>query len=74
MRGEVICNDAHDGGIVDRWIIETYCYPIEPKPGDLAAWMLRPPGSDPAIVTATVGRQTREYYISKQQNIRLEYP
>ena len=71
IRGEVTCNDSFDEGIVDRWTIEGYCYPVEPTQRDGAAWVLRSPGSDPPIVSAHASRVQRKYYISKERGVPL---
>lgn len=71
ISGGIGCSDAYDDGTISIWDLQVYAYPVEPKPRDLAAWLLRPvPGSpsDPAIVTAVVHPQRRHYYISKTEN------
>ncbi|WP_158852820.1 hypothetical protein [Saccharothrix deserti] len=70
--GEVICSDPYDEGIVDRWKIELYSYPVEPILNDLAGWRIRNGQTDPPIVTTYISQQTREYYLSKQGNRKLE--
>ena len=70
--GEVTCDDSFDDGVIDRWRLEAWCYPIEPRPGDIAAWVLRPQGvgqdPKPPIVTARVGKVRRKYFFSKEKN------
>jgi hypothetical protein len=68
---ELICSDPYDEGIIDRWRLETFSYPVQPKSGDVAAWLLRPPLSDPPVIMSHVGPTRREYYVSKQDDRRL---
>lgn len=75
--GEVICSDSHDDGVIDRWKLEMWCYPVEPKPGDIAGWVLRPSQiattPDPPVVTTYVGKQRRDYYFSKEENRKMTF-
>lgn len=75
--GEVICSDSFDDGVIDRWRLDTWCYPVEPKLGDLAGWVLRPHaiGEDPEppVVSAHVGRLRRDYYFSKEEDKVIKF-
>jgi hypothetical protein len=71
-RATVICSDSFDEGVIDRWQIEVVAYPVEPKPNDLAAWLLRKRGGSPPLVTSFVYPQKRTYYLSKRSTHVLE--
>jgi hypothetical protein len=66
--GRVSCSDPYDDGVIDQWTLEVVAYPVEPKPDDLAAWVLRPTINEPdgpPVVSAFVLPQQRRYYLSK---------
>lgn len=72
--GHVICSDPYDEGVIDRWAIELWAYPVENIPGDLAGWKIRNGATNPPVVDVAVLQQTRDYYLSKHENRRLEPP
>jgi hypothetical protein len=71
----VVCSDAFDDGVIDSWQLEMWCYPVEPRQGDRAAWLLRPcqvaVAPDPPVVAASIGKQRREYFFSKEENRKI---
>lgn len=69
--GEVICSDPYDEGVVDRWRIELYGYPVESIPNDLAGWKIRNGQTNPPVVEAVVMQQVRDYFISKIEDRKL---
>ena len=69
--GQVTCSDPYDEGVIDRWTIELYGYPIEPIPNDIAGWKIRNGQTNPPVVEVVVMQQVRAYYISKNENREL---
>ncbi len=69
--GQVTCSDPYDEGVIDRWTIELYGYPIEPIPNDLAGWKVRNGQKNPQVAEVAVMQQERAYYLSKKENREL---
>lgn len=75
MFGYVTCSDSFDDGVIDNWELATWCFPVAPKPNDLAGWRLRRgpfAPLDPPLAKAAVGRQKRTYYFSKSDNRKVD--
>jgi hypothetical protein len=69
----IVCSDAFDEGVIDRWRIEMYGTPLRPIPQDDSGWVLNQPtgmpGGTPPL-WAWVTPHERLYYISKIRDQR----
>ncbi|MEU1843367.1 hypothetical protein [Micromonospora sediminicola] len=66
--GEVICSDAFDDGVIDRWRLELWCWPVRPVPDDLSAWRVNTSDEAPSAVNPVVVPGSRSYYRSKSRD------
>lgn len=69
--GQVTCSDPYDEGVIDRWTVELYGYPIERIPNDLAGWKIRNGQTNPPVVDMVMRQQERAYYLSKNEDREL---
>jgi hypothetical protein len=70
--GHVICSDPYDEGVVDRWELQLFGNPVKQIQNDLAGWRIRNGHTNPSVAEVAVRQQTREYYLSKHEDKKLE--